>query len=1579
MSLADHVIYDENVRPITGIQFGVLSPEEIISHSVASINNHIIGYKKTNFTVHDGRLGAKRTSISSEANAITGLHQKFDPGNFGHCILPKPVFHPLYMPYVRGILKLVCPNCSALRFDKVVYGPMLMGKTREVRQTILKGNSDKKIKLVKECLNCGMPQPESVIDDKSKALGLLFKRSVPKTEKTSNRGVSESKGVSSETIDEQLELNSESTKGKRKIEESIDPEHARRILEMISDEDCELIGYNPKITRPEWMITTVVAIPPPSVRPFIVSGNGKISEDDLTTSINNLIKHANILRVKISESANCKNDDGKYINAFWQTVQLNFATLIDNETARYKHAINRAHRPLKTIRERHKGKHGRIRWNLMGKRVNSSARSVITPDPLISIDEVGIPVKIAMVLTYPVIVTIYNHAKLATLALNTIRHGKDFYPGVKQIKFKGKDYRIDMSFFKKEEDFNLQVGSIVYRHLLDGDVTFFNRQPSLHKMSMMCHYARVMTRGNTFRLNVNVTPPYGADFDGDEMNLHVPQTPEASIEIERLARVSTQIVSMQASKPVIGAVQDSLLGAYRMTNKEVQKVNKTDDLNPREFMRLSCWVNNSIGNYPEPKTVVMDDNEDTVTWTNNQIFSMMLPPISMKNGSTVIKHGNLSEDQEPITKKVLGKSASGGIIHVCWRDMGPLITRDFMDNLSRITAQWLMLNGYSVGTKDFEIPQKTTIAIEALKKKYIDESKILLDALHTDNYDDARVRIIKQPRGLSSNDSDQFELDIQYHLGQCKSKIETITVNDLGLDRINQEKDNRLLSMTESGSKGSKVNVVHIAALLGQQDVLGHRIEDGYSYRAMPYAVKGSLTPVDRGWVADSYSDGLNPISYFIHCKAGRNGVISTSIKTAETGYVQRKLIKVMEDYHNCYDGTVRNANNRIVQYCYADGFDGARIEPQRLDLIYLSDDQFLLTYLFSKLEQDGLKHILDEATYNEFNTDLDEQQAALDREFNELTKARADIREIYSERLPDNIYSPVNFKRLIKDISHYMRIDYGKPSNMTPKYIINEVSEMIKEIIESFPSDNQELKNLTTKEFIYLIRSNLSSKKMLYKEFYNKAAFTDLIIKIKMQFHSSLINPGESTGIQAAQSIGEPSTQLTLDTFHHTGVGSKGNVSRGVPRLKELLDVSSNPKTPSITTYIEEGMLKYMTVPGTTNKTINDLENQLISAVKSGINTEELKILKTDLQKDIIKAIRLIKAQFEYVQFENLVTKTEIIYDNGTSTDDDIFERSFWTECDKTDNKGWIIRYELDSEKMRDHNITVYDITKVLKPTYDCIFSNDSYTNESKVNQVICRIGIGEIEDPNTAISHIENSVMKTKIKGIIGIKNTSIRIESKDIKLSNGQNIGKFDEEYSKMSSRTLFSDNYVIDTVGSNLVEVLNMPYVDPTRTYSNDINEMKDVFGIEVARQCLVNEIYEVITYNGAGLSVRHIELLADVMTSGGIIQAANRFGLKKGETGPIAMASFEETTPLLFRAAALGQHDNMKGVSPNIMFGQFIKHGTNAFTVMMDEDKIERIDTAKIEMTKSDIMIKEAIDKVNFCKKNEFEFDFDFDF
>lgn len=475
MSLVDHITQD-GVRQITRTKFGIMSPAKIVAESVCEVYNHIGKQKGDNSnTLLDPRLGASRGQV----NAITGLSQKFDPGNFGHCVLEKPVYHPMFFKFIKKVVSSVCIVCSCPRFaqdtDKEDMMHNVKSKSNMLRFAyttgVLAGRDNK------NCIRCGSIMP----------------------------AIRENKGTYT-IIGLQAVFSKEDKK-------DLSPEQVYRILKQISDDDAEMMGLDPKTARPDWMMITVLPIPPPSIRPSVQVENGKVSEDDLTHAFNTIIKQNNILRVAVAkrkENISAVNDNA--INKLWNILQWNVATMIDNETSMYPASTNRTHRSLKTIRKRHRGKQGRVRWNLMGKRVNSSARSVITADPNLSINEVGVPLMIAMNLTYPERVTKYNIEQLNRL----VKNGPNVYPGAKHYRNQYGKFRKDLAV---DKNVTLSYGDIVYRHMLSGDIVFFNRQPSLHKMSMMAHYAHVMP-GKSFRLNPNVTPPYNADFDGDKQSCH---------------------------------------------------------------------------------------------------------------------------------------------------------------------------------------------------------------------------------------------------------------------------------------------------------------------------------------------------------------------------------------------------------------------------------------------------------------------------------------------------------------------------------------------------------------------------------------------------------------------------------------------------------------------------------------------------------------------------------------------------------------------------------------------------------------------------------------------------------------------------------------------------------------------------------------------------------------------------------------------------------------------------------------------------------------------------------------------------
>uniref|UniRef100_A0A6C0BK67 DNA-directed RNA polymerase n=1 Tax=viral metagenome TaxID=1070528 RepID=A0A6C0BK67_9ZZZZ len=464
--------YGESVGQVRRVTFGILSPQRIKQKAVCEIYKHITNMRNLEGTLLDPRLGPIERGPICPTCQYT---YKECPGHFGFLNLARPVIQVQYYNMIIKLLGFYCNRCSALLIDKYDSDQKIMdevhAKSGKGRFAYIEGL----LKKPRDCPNCGAKQPKYT-RDRDGVVRIIASYS--------------KEGADAPREKERIIVN---------------PEMIHTIFKNVTDEDVELVGLDPQYSRPEWMIWTVMPIPPPAMRPSVKSDNGKVSEDDLTRKLNDIIKWNAQLRIKIADSAKQST-----VDEVWQLLQYHVATYIDNEISNLPRAQQRSGRPLKTIRQRIKAKEGRVRGNLMGKRVDGSARSVITADPYLSIDQLGVPRKVAMNLTYPELVTQFNLATMTQL----IRNGPYVYPGAKSYKAKGDQFRKNLKYVEHLEDISLQPGDIVYRHLMDNDWVLFNRQPSLHKMSMMAHRVKVLD-GKTFRLNVNVCAPYNADFDGD--------------------------------------------------------------------------------------------------------------------------------------------------------------------------------------------------------------------------------------------------------------------------------------------------------------------------------------------------------------------------------------------------------------------------------------------------------------------------------------------------------------------------------------------------------------------------------------------------------------------------------------------------------------------------------------------------------------------------------------------------------------------------------------------------------------------------------------------------------------------------------------------------------------------------------------------------------------------------------------------------------------------------------------------------------------------------------------------------------
>ncbi len=680
----------------------------------------------------------------------------------------------------------------------------------------------------------------------------------------------------------------------------------RERLERISDEDAFVLGVNPEVARPEWLVLTVLPVPPVTVRPSITLDTGERSEDDLTHKL------VDILRINQRLIENMEAGAPQLIvEDLWELLQYHVTTYFDNEASGVPPARHRSGRPLKTLAQRLKGKEGRFRSNLSGKRVNFSARTVISPDPNISINEVGVPEMIAKEVTVPAYVNDWNMDEMRTY----IENGPNVHPGANYvIRTDGRKIRV----YDETKDMileKLEPGYIIERHLKDGDMVLFNRQPSLHRMSMMAHEVRVLPY-KTFRLNLCVCPPYNADFDGDEMNMHVFQTDESRAEAKSLMRVQEHILSPRFGGPIIGAIHDHISGAYLLT-KPGSEFSEEQAL---QIIRKSHLFNNEN---VDPKHLKRKHKN----WTGKELFSLLLPDdlnlvykaeICQKcdvckeeacdiDAYVVIEDGELKHGV--IDEKAYG-SFSGRILDKIVKEYGPARAREFLDRSTDLAICGIMKTGITTSTNDEEIPEEAQERINEHLRESENKVDKLVEAYENDYLEALPGRSLEET----------LEMKIMQVLGEARDVSGQIAENYLTMEH------NHSVVMARTGARASMLNLTQITSCVGQQSVRGGRIHRGYIDRTLPHFRKNELGAKAKGFVHSSYKKGLDPIEFFFHAMGGREGLVDTAIRTAQSGYMQRRLVNALQDLQVKPSGLVTDNQGMVIQLMFGeDGVDPAK------------------------------------------------------------------------------------------------------------------------------------------------------------------------------------------------------------------------------------------------------------------------------------------------------------------------------------------------------------------------------------------------------------------------------------------------------------------------------------------------------------------------------------------------------------------------------------------------------------------------------------------------------------------------------
>ena len=943
-----------------------------------------------------------------------------------------------------------------------------------------------------------------------------------------------------------------------------------------------------------------------------------------------------------------------------------------------------------------------------------------------------------------------------------------------------------------------------------------------------------------------------------------------------------QIVTPRHGKPVIGVVQDALAGSYRLTRPGIT-------FNRREFMNLMMYNKRFDGTLPTPKA-------ELARYTGQQVMSQLLPPINMSMGNKSYDDKDTQESpnyvkirqgeilQGILDDDIFGK-AGKGIIHTTYNDYGPKQTVELLDAIQSTVESFLVLNGFSVGISDLVADDTTKAEVEkiiAQKKKEVEQ--IMLQ-VHLGLFDNNTGKTNQQ----------EFEDQIFKILNEATNSAGGMATKSLS-------SENRLISMIKAGSKGNKTNIAQMVACLGQQAIEGKRITYGFTDRTLPHYKKYDDSAESRGFIESSFIRGLSPQEFFFHAMSGREGLIDTAVKTAETGYIQRQLIKALEDLVTQHDGTVRDAAGNIVQFHYGeDGTAATKIESQSLPFLKFSQGDIRKTF--------GLEAV-DWSLVMEEGLGVPSINSEIMGDF--IEKAIEDQRILVeyvgkSSNLDVGaVQAPVNVSRCIMNT----KIQFG----LTPDGRTDLVPDVVLAGIERVVARTAPYNRI----WAALVRFYLAPHNIILKERFTRRAFDTLTETLVVRHMKSWAQPGEQVGIIAAQSIGEPATQMTLNTFHLAGVASKSNVTRGVPRLRELLKVTKNPKATSLVIPLKPELRDNK---DRAREVQQDLELTTLKMItnKAAIFWEPTEENVNEEDKEWVRFNRLIEA--------SLAGEEETDKDGVAESKSDAAQ---------TNTNKWVIRLELNREIMFNKNISIQDVVFAINNSNQDNLQV-SYTDYNADKLVIRIEEDKSLNSDYMGLKKFLNSLLiTTVIRGIPGIKAVTFRKDNQILELKKVG--GEGEAEAVDMRYDTI--EQYILDTDGSNYIAVMNHPLVDGTKLLSTNVHDIYEVLGIEATRETLMIEINSL--FNEVGVNYRHLGLLADVMTRAGRLMSADRYGINKNDIGPLAKMSFEETEKIVQKASIFGEMDSVTGVSANIMMGQVIRGGTAYSQILLDEQALARL-------------------------------------
>ncbi|EAY20967.1 RNA polymerase Rpb1, domain 2 family protein [Trichomonas vaginalis G3] len=1026
----------------------------------------------------DLRLGA---ASKNQICQTCGQPQENCPGHFGSLELVLPVYNIGFYPAILHCLKCICKTCSNILLPNEEINSRLKKFYSKPPQTV-SAKIDRVKALMKECEKVTICPHCGAINGpvkKTKTTLIITHNVGQKNDKLREPFLSKFSKLDIKGDDYKKYLDN--------ICDDITPLRALQLFKAIPTRQIPLLLSGFSVSSPADMIITSIVIPPNCIRPAVIAAGEGTNQDDLTVRLVDSVHFNDEIRKSIEVGRQASST-----MELWSSLQQNVNSSINSEAADTAAKTKKKNKPVIGVIQRLKGKQGRFRTNLSGKRVNYSGRTVISPDPNVNVDQVVIPVSMAKILTFPTRVTKFNKKDL----MRYVKNGPDKYPGANNIIKADTGFKLSLAYGNKEQRAQeLREGDIVERHLLDNDTVLFNRQPSLHRISIMGFRAKVM-EWCTMRFNESVCAPFNADFDGDEMNVHLPQTLEAAADARYLMNVLYNLFSPRAGEMIVAPTQDFLSGAFILTRKNVF-------LDYSHFTFLISQIFDNLEEVDIPPPAIVKPYQ---LWTGKQVVSLMIAPnkktdlhfthqVGNKeytgNKEMCKKDGYVSFLDNYMVSGVLEKSLIGGGPKSLWaimaRDHSPKFAAVCMQRIAKMSCRYLMNRGFSIGIMDVRPDENLTNNKNAqISKTYQDCYDKIAE------YDSGKLEAAPGMTKLAT-----LEAFLNGQLSELRNKIGKMCMAELS-------PINTPLVMAKSGAKGSDINICQMMACLGQQSVGGKRIIDDFIDRSIPHFKHGSKDPISKGFIASSFYTGLTPSDFFFHTMGGREGLVDAAVKTAQTGYMQRRLMKSLEDLVIAYDQTVRMSDGTIVQFTYGD--DG--LDPLNLETTYFPVD-------LNRVSQEYLF-------------------------------------KFSQEPLMDQIEARERIETLFNDIREEQQ---GRGLVRVPEFLIDRLKKYIDDLLEKYIKANDQYigEDLSMDSYI---RATIPFTKSFLEEF------------VKFCMHrceKSMAEPGMTVGAVAGQSIGEPATQMTLRSFHFAGVASM-NVTLGVPRIEEVMNAVSEIKTPIIT-----------------------------------------------------------------------------------------------------------------------------------------------------------------------------------------------------------------------------------------------------------------------------------------------------------------------------------------------------------------------------------------------------------------------------